>query len=166
MIRTKQSFESGVGKTWAVFKETEAFQDEKTTTSDDAGPGSARSRRARIQQAGDRWAEEARTALAGAFAELRNERGWSKSETADEMGVSARQYGLYEAGETLPSLPTIWRFEQALGLPSGRVLVIAGLIADIETWELSALDEVSRSRAADQRPREYPKRPPEDPSGS
>jgi transcriptional regulator with XRE-family HTH domain len=123
--------------------------------------GSASSRRAKVQQAGERWGEEAKTALAGAFTELRTERGWSKSETADEMGVGPRQYGLYEAGETLPGLPIIWRFEQALGLPPGRLLVIAGLIADIDPWELSALHEVSRSRVATQRSRGLRSRQPE-----
>jgi Zn-dependent peptidase ImmA (M78 family)/DNA-binding XRE family transcriptional regulator len=48
----------------------------------------------------------------------RKRRGYSKSEFAEKLGVSARMVTAYESGESVPSLETFSKIETVLGFPA------------------------------------------------
>ena len=56
--------------------------------------------------------------------ELRTKYGWTQDELAWRSGINRTHIGRIERDETVPTIPTIGRLEDALGLPK---LTLVGL---------------------------------------
>jgi DNA-binding XRE family transcriptional regulator len=52
---------------------------------------------------------------------LRMERGWSRKELAERVGVNPQTIGYIERGEYNPSLALAFRFSEVFGLPIERI---------------------------------------------
>ena len=66
--------------------------------------------------------EELARSLGRSAHQLRKRLGWTQQDIAERVGVVAEVYGRLERGQMLPSVPTLCRLCQALGVDANTLL--------------------------------------------
>lgn len=61
------------------------------------------------------------TKVKNQLAELRNEKGWSQADLAEQLGVSRQTINSLERGKYDPSLPLAFKISKLFGLPIEQI---------------------------------------------